>query len=96
MTGEVVLIVAGGGRWPRSLRPTESPAAFNQPYVHPPAWLEQSESTVRRERPAAAGIGFLAAGVIFGASAALGDLAVRRLLHHMGKRAPFHHNRGSI
>ena len=33
-----------------------------------------------RMRPVAAGVGFLAAGILFGAGAALGDLTVRRLL----------------
>jgi len=41
---------------------------------------EQSGFAVPWARSVAAGVGFLAAGVVFGAGAALGDLAVRRLL----------------
>jgi hypothetical protein len=43
----------------------------------------QSGLTERQIRPTTAGIAILAAGVIFGAGAALGDLTVRRLLRHV-------------
>ena len=57
------------------------------PAAVPPQRYPQQQSppetlgiTTPRMRPVAAGIGLLAAGMLFGAGAALGDLTVRRLL----------------
>jgi hypothetical protein len=68
-----------------SVSPADPPAASRQPYPHKQTSPEQPDSAVTRVRPAAAGIGFLTAGVIFGAGAALGDLAVRRLLRYLAR-----------
>jgi hypothetical protein len=72
-----------------TVSPAAPAATERQPYPHKNTQIspEQPDPAVTRVRPAAAGIGFLAAGVIFGAGAALGDLAVRRLLHHVGGQA---------
>lgn len=63
---------------------TAKPATTTNPQ-HPQPRPEPTQSGLaeRRIRPATAGIAVLAAGIIFGAGTALGDLTVRWMLRHV-------------
>ena len=58
--------------------------ASRQRHPHPPP-SETPAVAPPRMRPLAAGVSFLAAGLLFGAGAAVGDLAVRRLLRCLNR-----------
>jgi hypothetical protein len=68
-----------------SVNAAEPATASRKRYPHHRPSPEQPGIAATRVRPVTAGIGFLAAGMIFGAGAALGDLAlaVRQLLRYL-------------
>lgn len=63
-----------------SVNAAEAVMASRQRHQRHQSLREQSGFAVPRARSVTAGVGLLAAGVVFGAGAALGDHAVRRLL----------------